>query len=279
MHTPVLLQNAVDALNVHEGGLYIDATLGEAGHFSELIKRGGKVLGIDWDQTQVNKAAEMFKTDKAQFVFGNYADIEEIARSKNFFPVDGVLFDLGLSMAQLREGNRGLSFKKTDEPLDMRINIEEEMTAADFLNTASEDELYEVFAKYSEDLDSQVIAHEVVTRKRNIQTVGDITDVVRAAFQHCSQHHQHDLNRTLTRIFQALRIVVNKEFENIKKGLNGAVQILKPDGVIAIISFHSAEDRIIKQFVRENGLKAVETVKGNKELSFERSATLRIIGR
>jgi 16S rRNA (cytosine1402-N4)-methyltransferase len=279
MHTPVLLQQAITALEVQPGKKYIDCTVGEGGHLAELLNQGGVVLGIDWDDTQVAKNKAKFEGKNVTFAVGNYADVEQIAKDNGFDQVDGVLFDLGLSMIQLSEGERGFSYKQLDDPIDMRIGASLENSAQDVLNTYSEEELYNVFAKYSEDLDSEVIAQTVVnTRKLHpIETVGDFVKITKKALENCHQRHQHDLNRTLTRVFQALRIVVNDEFKNIKEGLQGAMNVLNPQGRVAIISFHSLEDRIIKQFIREHHLTEVQTIKGDRELAFERSAILRII--
>ncbi len=279
MHIPVLLQSALDSLAVHEGGRYIDATLGEGGHLKEIIKRGGTVLGIDWDKNQIETLKPLISGDQVTFAFGNYANIETIAKENKFFPVDGVLLDLGLSMAQLSKGGRGFSYKQLSDPLDMRIGDDYEQTASDLMNSLNEQELYSIFAKYSEDLDSQIIAKTIVEKRvrHEITTVEDFKKIVELALHICSQRHQHDLNKTLSRVFQALRIVVNNEFENIKSGLKGAAAILKDDGKIAIISFHSLEDRIIKQSIRESGLVLEKVIKGNRELSYERSAILRVI--
>ena len=281
MHTPVLLRQVIEALNVHSNGLYIDATLGEGGHFIEMVNKKAKVLGIDWDAQQIKNLGKIISIDKGIFAVGNYANVEQIAKSYDFLPVDGVLFDLGLSMAQLSESGRGFSYKALQDPLDMRIGNVGEETAADFLNRSSKDELYDIFAKYSEDLDSAIIAEEVIGKRKGnrIVTVKDFVQIVHSALGHCHQHKEHTVNKTLTRVFQALRIIVNDEFNNIRKGLAGAVAILKPEGRVAIISFHSLEDRVIKQFVREHGLKVVKTIKGDKELAFERSATLRVFSK
>ncbi len=279
MHTPVLLKEAVDSLDVYQGGKYIDATLGEGGHLQEIARRGGIVLGIDWDRTQVERLKDKLHIDNLNLVTGNYANIEQIASEADFTPVDGVLFDLGLSMEQLSSSKRGFSYKQLNDPLDMRIGSDKVETAADILNYYNAEALYELFAKYSEELDSKHIA-EVITEqriKKRLETVGDLVEIVELALKTCRNKHQHDKLRTLSRIFQALRIVVNSEFENIRKGLQEAVRITKKGGKVAIITFHSLEDRVAKQFIRINGLKSQEIVKGKKDLSYERSATLRVI--
>jgi 16S rRNA (cytosine1402-N4)-methyltransferase len=279
MHTPVLLQEAVESLDIHKGGMYIDATLGEGGHFQEMVNKGGTVLGIDWDNIQVQKMASQLQSSSSKVVTGNYADIENIATQNAFSPVDGVLFDLGLSMEQLNTGKKGFSYKHPEEPLDMRIGSDTEQTAADLLNTLNKESLYNVFAKYSEELDSLLIASAVEKTRssRPYETVEDLVNTVQKALKSCPQKHVHMLNKTLARIFQSLRIVVNNEFENIRKGLEGSLKITKKNGRVSIITFHSLEDRVVKQFIRAKQLKFEEIVKGNPELSYEKSATLRVI--
>ncbi|MEO6508486.1 MAG: 16S rRNA (cytosine(1402)-N(4))-methyltransferase RsmH [Patescibacteria group bacterium] len=278
MHTPVLLKQALENLQIQPGGKYIDATLGEGGHLREIEKKGGIVLGIDWDSAQVERLSSQIDSKNIKLVQGNYGNIESIAKENGFEQVDGVLFDLGLSMEQLNSGKKGFSYKKEDELLDMRIGDDTDETAADLLNTLTVDSLYDVFAKYSEDLDSKIIAETVVEmrKKRRFERVGDLVRAVRVAQKNCQQKHQHTVNSTMARIFQALRVQLNNEFENIRNGLEGALRITKKNGRVEVITFHSLEDRVVKQFVRSKNLVS-EQIKGDKEISFERSATLRII--
>jgi 16S rRNA (cytosine1402-N4)-methyltransferase len=279
MYTPVLLQEAIVALQIEPTGRYIDATLGEGGHFQEMLKHGCEALGMDWDAKQVEKMRSRLNVAKAKVVQGNYAEIESIAAKESFVPVDGVLFDLGLSMEQLNAGKKGFSYKNLAEPLDMRISDALDGTAADLLNTLNVESLFEVFAKYSEELDSQIIAEKVIEFRKNkpFDKVGDLVFVVKEALKSCKQKHLHMQNKTLARIFQSLRIVVNNEFENIRKGLEGALKITKKGGNVVIITFHSLEDRVVKQFIRSKNLKFEEIVRGDREKSYERSATLRVI--
>lgn len=267
MHTPVLLQQAIDKLDVKKDGQYVDATFGEGGYAGEIVRRGGKVLGIDLDPVQAAKASS-----KGEFkvVQGNFADIERIVRDSGVVPVDGVIFDLGLSMEQLDHGGRGLSYNKINEPLDMRIDPNTKDTARDLIKKSSEDELYEILAHNSEELKSREIAREIKLRKR-MDVVFDLISAIDKAAGFKS--------RTIyARIFQALRIEVNHELENLKKGLVGAVNILKENGKIVVVSFHSLEDRIVKSFAKAKGYR-LERVKpeGADLKSFERSAKIRCI--
>lgn len=269
MHTPVLLQEAVNALEVERGGRYIDATFGEGGHSREILKLGGKVLGIEWDNERFKIQCLRFKDFKnLKLVRGNFRDIEKIAKKNNFFPVDGVLFDLGLSMEQIGKSGRGFSYKKENEPLDMRISETLKTTAADIVNSYSAGQLYEVFASNSEEINSWSIAKAIVSASslKKIKTVGELVTIIK------------ERESTLRRIFQALRIEVNQEFNNLKKGLREAINILKKEGRVVVIAFHPLEDRIVKQFVVNNKLRFLtrKPIVAKNEKKFERSAKLRI---
>ncbi len=262
MHHPVLLQAVLDNLNVKPGGKYIDATLGEGGDTMAILEHGGNVLAIDMDENQIAK----FKNKNAICVQDNFKDIEKIAKENDFYPVDGIVFDLGLSMRQLNESGRGFSFKKIHEPLDMRMNTDEEETAADLVNGLNKDGLYELFASYSEDLNSRIIAEKIVESRirRRIKTVGDLIAVIDKAIGRKDQG-------TYRRIFQALRIAVNHELDNLRQGLSGALNLIGVEGRIVVVTFHSLEDRIVKKYG------GGQLVKGDRNLQFERSAKLRVI--
>lgn len=259
MHTPVLLNEVIEGLRVVPGGHYVDGTYGQGGHAQAIAAQGGKVLGIDLDQEQVQKSEVSIRV-----VQGNYADIASIAKKEAFFPVDGVLLDFGLSMEQLSHSQRGFSYKHGDEPLDMRINgFSGDLSAADIINSYSRQELADMFAKNAEQLGGNTLANAIKSGG-TVQTVADVVDRIGS-----------ESESTLKRVFQALRIEVNHEFENIKAGIEGAYEITKEGGRIAIISFHSVEDRIVKQWARGKGLKEVIKQKGGAH-AFERSAVLRI---
>ncbi len=275
MHTPVLLQKVIEGLQIKPGGLYIDATFGEGGHTQEILKEGGRALGIDWDIDQIQNSK--FKSQKYKNLIlenANFAQIKEIAKKHNFLPVDGILFDLGLSVRQIKESKRGFSYERLSEPLDMRMSLDLEKTAADFVNNFSAQELYEIFTRYSEELNSWAIAYAVVRARtlKKIKKVGDLVQVIDNSINRSDE-------KTYARIFQALRIAVNNEFENLKKGLKESLVILKKHGRIVIITFHSLEDRIVKNFIKENKLKQInkKLIISNKKNKFERSAKLRII--
>jgi len=277
MHTPVLLEQVIDALEIKKDGLYVDATFGEGGYSHAVLDKEGKVLGIDWDLEQIqNPKSEIQKFKNLKLVEGNFADIEKIAKENNFFPVDGVVFDLGLSMRQISQLGRGFSFKKLNEPLDMRMSTDTEITAKYLLNHLSESELFDVFARNSEEINSQKIAHEIIIKRqfRKLEIVGNLINCIDKAIG------EQD-NNAYKRIFQALRIKVNQEFDNLKKGLTGSVKIIKSDGKIAVVTFHSLEDRIVKNFSKTQGIKLLnkKPIMNRLGKSFERSAKLRVLGR
>lgn len=260
MHTPVLFNEVLEGLRVIPQGKYVDGTYGQGGHARAIAQKGGTVLGIDLDADQVHKSDK----DLVRVVHGNYADIAQIAKDEGFYPVEGVLLDFGLSMEQLSHSNRGFSYKHGQEPLDMRINgLSEHITAADIINTYSRQELADMFSRNAEQLGGNTLANAIKSGG-TVATVADVVDRIGS-----------ESESTLKRVFQALRIEVNHEFDNIKAGIEGAYEITKVGGRIAIISFHSVEDRIVKQWARGKGLKEITKKKGGTH-AFERSAVLRI---
>ena len=273
MHTPVLLEQVIEAMEIKKDGLYIDATFGEGGYTEAILNKRGKVLGVDLDENQL-KGSRVNGLTGLKLVQGNFGDIEKISKENNFYPVDGVVFDLGLSMRQISQSGRGFSFKKLSEPLDMRMNTDTEMTAKYLLNHLAKDELFDVFAKNSEEINSEKIAHEVIIKRqfKKLETVGDLTSCIDRAIGGQD-------NNAYKRIFQALRIQVNDEFENLKNGLIGATKIIKNDGIIAVVTFHSLEDRIVKNFSKNQGLKLLnkKPIMNRRGKSYEKAAKLRLI--
>jgi 16S rRNA (cytosine1402-N4)-methyltransferase len=250
-HTPVLLKEAINGLNVRPGGLYIDATIGGGGHAGEIIRHGGKVLGIDQDQEAIEHTREnnkeRIKNNKLTLVRGNFADIARIARERGFDRCDGILFDLGVSSYQLERSKRGFSFL-SDDPLDMRMSEGTDLTAYEIVNKASGDELYNIFSKFGEEKNSRAISDSIVRARsiKPIETSRELAEVIAGA----NGKHLRGVSRLhpATKAFQALRIVVNREIDNLKKGLEEAFEILAPKGRLAVISFHSLEDRAVKLF-------------------------------
>jgi len=271
-HTPVFLTEAIDALEIQKDERYIDATYGEGGHSQEIINRGGRLLAIDADARQVKKSI-----DSIHVVLGNFADIEQIAESESFVPVSGVLFDFGLSMGQIREGGKGFSFEMREDPLDMRLK-ETGMTVSEYLQNTDPETLKYELMKYSEDIYSPKIAQKI-TQMRSSQQVEKVQDLI-SIIDSVIKADMTTQKKSYARIFQALRIIVNDELNNIKKGLQGALNITRKNGKIVIITFHSLEDRIVKSFARNCDLveESVIHVEKNRRLApFERSAVLRVL--
>ncbi len=277
MHTPVLLQETVNGLAVKKGGRYIDATAGAGGHLEALLKLGAHVLAIDWDENQLI-AVKRRITNRSHLILvpGNFGQIETIAKKNRFDSVDGVIFDLGLSFNQLSDSGRGFSFKNDDDPLDMRINEKNELKAADLLNSLTKDNLYEIFAKYGEEINSLSIA-ETIVRTRTVKPYMKVRDLKESIDKTVKNNN----NRIYARIFQALRIGVNDELTHLKAGLAGALKILSPKGRMVVISFHSVEDRVVKKFGREQKLIQITKLLGRSRNrpSFEQSAVLRVFAK
>jgi 16S rRNA (cytosine1402-N4)-methyltransferase len=280
MHTPVLLNEVVEHLGAAPGKKIIDATFGEGGHTRALLEKGATVLAIDRDLTQVESyglktESLKLKVEEKKLILtqGNFKDIGEIAKDAEFFPVDGILFDLGLSNEQLRSGGKGLSYKNFDETLDMRLDDSCELDAETILRQYSEKELIHMFMHNAEETLAIELAKRIGLQRVGVRplTVGWLVEVVNSVAK-------NNPRPTLTRVFQALRVEVNNEFNNLEKALVGAVSLLAPQGKIAVISFHSLEDRIVKRFIRSHGYVQLgkKPIFGNSEISFERSAVLRV---
>ena len=248
-HEPVLLNEAIEFLNVKNGGRYIDATVGAGGHAGEICARGGNVLGMDWDKEALATAKRHLKDACPDIVLvhANFAKIADVAKVHGFVPVDGVLFDLGISSMQLKDETRGFSFQ-SDSPLDMRMNKEEQgVTAADLLNGLREDQLYELFAQTTQKNVARAVARTVVRARgdKRIERTSELVNLVNEVYGGRARRIS-----PATTIFMALRMAVNSELENLEKGLEGGLEVLGHKGRLVVISFHSGEDRIVKNFLR-----------------------------
>lgn len=235
-HIPVLLNEVVAALEIKPGEKYIDCTFGGGGHFRAIQEAGGIVLGIDQDP-------------EAQApIRGNFAHLKEIADTAGFHPVSGILFDLGVSSHQLETDYRGFSFKRGGlSKLDMRMDQTTGLTAADLINAGSEKELANLFFKYGEERESRKIAKAIVSN-RPVETTNDLAEIILKV----SHRGKFDRTHPATRVFQALRIAVNDELNSLETALPQALGLLKPGGKLAVISFHSLEDRIVKNFMKKS---------------------------
>lgn len=259
-HVPVLLKETIDLLNIKKGKKYIDATLGGGGHTAEILKRGGIVLGLDQDQEAVEKLRQRFEEEIKQgrliVMAGNFMNIGNIANENGFGKVAGVLFDLGMSSDQFESG-RGFSFMK-NEPLDMRMDQNLGVTAADLVNALSQKELAGLFFRLAQVEKSREIAAAIVeSRKVNpIKTTGELVGIIKSV---PGYRRQSDLHPA-TKVFMALRIAVNNEPENLEAALPQAVELLEPGGRLAVISFHQGEDRIVKQFFRKGQMPGIKEI-------------------
>lgn len=245
-HTPVLLTEAIDGLAIKIGKKYIDATLGGGGHTSLILERGGVVLGIDRDKDALDYVSENQKeaiqNHKLSVVKGNFSDIKKIAIEAGFGNVEGVLFDLGVSSYQLDTVERGFSIKN-DARLDMRMDRRAKLTAFDVVNHYPKDELIDIFYTFGEEHNAKLIATEIVDkRKKNeITTTKELASLIERI------PHKSEPIHPATRVFQAIRIEVNGEITAIKKGVGESVGLLNSAGRVVVISFHSLEDRAVKQ--------------------------------
>jgi 16S rRNA (cytosine1402-N4)-methyltransferase len=250
----VLPSETLSALAPHAGGRYVDGTLGGAGHSALLLDAStpdGRVLGIDADAAALERARERLApavtAGRLLLRQGNFAQMEELARDADFAPVDGILLDLGLSSDQLADAARGFSFA-ADAPLDMRFDTSQGQPAADLVNTLDETELADLLWRYGEERRSRAIARRIVAQRRRapIARTGELARLIASVMP-----GRPGGIHPATRSFQALRIAVNDELGNLEAALPRAVELLRPDGRIAVISFHSLEDRIVKRYFNE----------------------------
>ena len=244
-HIPVLGRAAVDHLNVKENGRYIDATFGAGGYARAILARGGRVLGIDRDQSALMLGAGLVEQSMGRLtlVEANFSELEDVAGSD---PVDGIVFDLGVSSMQLDQAERGFSFRN-DGPLDMRMG-RQGPSAADLVCTASEKDLADIIFRLGEERHSRAVARAIVKARaaHSITTTKQLADIVASAVR-SKPHEIHPATRT----FQALRIFINDELGELVNALGDAERVLKPGGRLVVVSFHSLEDRIVKTFLND----------------------------
>lgn len=299
-HISVLLEPTISSLNIKEDGIYVDCTLGYAGHSSAILKRlkKGKLYAFDQDEEARAYSENVLKEvgDNFTIIPSNFVNLKEELEKRGVSKVDGIMFDLGVSSPQLDDAQRGFSFH-LDADLDMRMNKKQELSAYEVVNEYSFNDLYRIIRDYGEEKYAKQIAREIekVRSKRKIKTTLELSDVISSCVPAKYKRLTHPARRT----FQAIRIEVNKELSILPKALNDAIDMLKKGGVIAVITFHSLEDRICKEVFRERSkeneifkgmpnvpdmyipdIKVLKKIKPSKEELEEnkrsRSATLRV---
>lgn len=246
-HKSVLLEETIEGLNVKPDGIYVDGTLGGAGHSSEIVKRlsdKGRLIGIDQDEAAIKTATERIGSNsQVTIVRSNYCDMIKVLNELGIDGVDGILLDLGVSSYQLDTVERGFSYRY-DTELDMRMDQRQTLTAKDIVNQYSEKELFRIIRDYGEEQFAQNIAKHIVQYRQDkeIETTFELNEIIKASIPAKKRQNGHPSKKT----FQAIRIECNRELEVLKTSLEGMIDILKPGGRLAIITFHSLEDRIVK---------------------------------
>ena len=247
-HISVLLEECIETLNIRPDGIYVDGTLGGAGHSSRIVQKliNGRLIGIDRDTVALKAAGERLAPwkDRVTLVHSNFCEIKTVLSDLGVSGVDGILLDLGVSSPQLDDGERGFSYM-ADAPLDMRMNREDALTAFDVVNTWPQEELKRILYDYGEERYAPQIAASICRHReqKNIETTLELVDVIRSAMPPAAlREKQHPAKRS----FQAIRIAVNDELGSVEKVMKDAISCLNPGGRMAVITFHSLEDRIVK---------------------------------
>ena len=254
-HISVLLQETIDGLDIKPDGIYVDGTLGGAGHAFQVCSRlsnRGRLIGIDQDAAAIEAAGERLKVfgDRVTIVRSNYSEMRRVLKDLGIEKVDGILLDLGVSSYQLDTAERGFTYRE-DAPLNMRMEQRQTMTARDIVNEYSESELYRIIRDYGEDRFAKNIAKHIVAARQEkpVETTGELIDIIRAAIpMKVRMTGGHPAKRT----FQAIRIELNRELDVLRDNLDDMIDLLNDGGRICIITFHSLEDRIVKTIFRKN---------------------------
>ena len=248
-HKPVLLNECIEGLNIKPDGIYVDGTLGGAGHSKEILKRldknKGLLIGIDRDEEALQAAKQnLSEYENVKYVHGNHDNIKEILESLKIDKVDGILLDLGVSSYQLDERNRGFSYLGSNE-LDMRMDKSQRLTAMEVVNNYKEEHLANIIYEYGEERFSRNIAKNICIerRKKKIETTDELVKIIEKSIPRLNPKEGHPAKRT----FQAIRIEVNNEIKPLEDTIKNSIDVLKPEGRLCVITFHSLEDRAVKQ--------------------------------
>ncbi|MDO4747884.1 MAG: 16S rRNA (cytosine(1402)-N(4))-methyltransferase RsmH [Eubacteriales bacterium] len=245
-HIPVLLHETIDGLNIKENGIYVDGTAGGGGHSAEILShlKDGKLISIDQDPDAIRHVKERFKDNENSIIIkGNFGNMKELLNSRGIYCVDGVMLDIGVSSHQLDTGERGFSFHE-DAPLDMRMS-QSGVSAADLVNTLDYPELARIINNYGEEKFASSIAKNIIKAReqKRIETTLELAEIIKNSVPQKVRRDGHPARKT----FQALRIAVNRELDVLESGLDDAFELLSKGGRLAVITFHSLEDRIVKQ--------------------------------
>lgn len=276
-HTPVMLKESLDLLIVDRSGKYFDATLGFGGHTGEILKRindDGLVVASEVDKEAFEYCQNKFNNELRLNLYNfNYSLIDVIAKIESIEFFDGILADLGVSSFQLDEPSAGFTFR-SNAPLDLRMDKNKKITAADIINTFTEEDLADIIYKYGEEKNSRKIARSIINHRlqKKIETTGEMVSLIAELVP------EHYLRKTLSRVFQALRIYVNDELENLKLFLENSVKVLKKGGRLVIITYHSLEDRIVKDFFKAESIITLSPKEDPLGL-IKKDARLKIISR
>ncbi len=279
MHVSVLLDESIQNLNIKEDGVYVDCTLGYAGHSKEILKRvkEGMLFAFDQDgeATKYSKKILDQISNNYEIINKNFVNIKDELSKRGISKVDGILFDLGVSSVQLDEGDRGFSYHQNAK-LDMRMDQRSELTAYDVVNTYKEEDLIRIFYTYGEEKYSKSIAKEIikVRKTKNIETTLELAEIIKNSVPEKYKRQSHPARK----VFQAIRIEVNKELDVLESALNDAIDLLNPGGRLCVITFHSLEDRICKTIFKK--LSEVDKrVKGIPNIPNEYKPLIKVIAK
>jgi len=278
-HYSVMCNEIIDSLNIKSDGIYVDATLGYAGMSSKILEKlnTGLLIGIDQDKEAREYSDKLLSKigNNYKIIDANFSELKERLEELGINEIDGIIFDLGFSSPQIDNEKRGFSFMK-DADLDMRMNLDNKLTAKIIVNTYSENDLLKYFYEYGEEKLSKVIAKKIVEMRKNkeINTTLELVEIIKSAVG----ANYFFKNHPERKIFQALRIMVNDELEVLKKALPDAIDLLKSGGRMSVISFHSLEDRIVKETFKKYS-EVDPIVKGLPEIPFEYQAKIKIVNK